>query len=177
MTSLRFHTRTAAATGVVLILVTWTSMISFGGMLAETVMLYPNIFRDAPASLVLARQFIVAGGPSDFFPPVGLATIVCGTLACVLTWRRPTVRWWPITAVAVFVVCEFLFSAMFFWPRNTVMFVDPIGSHPPEYLREVAAQFVAGHWVRVIGAGVTAVLMFTALLRWVAQTVTPEPDR
>ena len=141
-------------------------MISFGGILAETVMLYPNIFRDPPASLVLAREFIVAGGPSDFFPPLGLATILGGAAASALTWRTPALRWWPVAATAVFACCEFLFSAIFFWPRNDIMFVDPVGAHPPEYLRAVAAEFVAGHWVRVVGGALTAALLFTALLPW-----------
>jgi hypothetical protein len=150
----------------VLIGLVWTSMISFGGVVAETVMLYPNIFRDPPASLVQAREFIVAGGPADFFPPLGLSTVVLAALSTVLTWRTPRVRWWFAGAVVVFGLCEFLFSAVFFWPRNEIMFVDPVGTHSAELLREVAAEFNAAHWVRVIGGGLTAGFAFTGLLRW-----------
>jgi hypothetical protein len=153
-------------TRAALVAATWAAMISFGGVLAETVMLYPNIFRDPPGSLVLARDFLVAGSPSDFFPPLGMATILGCAAATASTWRDPRVRWWILSATVVYVCCEFLFSAVFFWPRNTIMFVDPVGTHAPAYLREVAAEFVAGHWVRVVGGGATAVLLFTALLRW-----------
>ncbi|MDH2426571.1 DUF1772 domain-containing protein [Sphaerisporangium sp. TRM90804] len=161
--------RESRITTATLVVLVWTSMISLGGVLAETVMLYPNIFRDPPASLAQAREFIVAGGPSDFFPPLGLSIIVCSALATLLTWRTPAVRWWAAGATVVFICAEFLFSAAFFWPRNTVMFVDPVGTHPAAYLRAVAAEFETGHWVRVAGGAATAALAFTGLLRWLRE--------
>jgi hypothetical protein len=148
-----------------LVVLVWAALINLGAILGEAVMLYPNIFRDPPASLLLAREFIVAGGPNDFFPPLGLGIILTAAVAVVLTWRTPSVRWWFVAATVTFVCCEFLLSAGYFWPRNTIMFVDPPGTHPDEYLRQVAAQFETGHWVRVIGAAVTAVASFTGLLR------------
>jgi len=152
----------------------WTAMLSFGGVAAETVMLYPNVFGDPPASLDRAREFLVAGGPSDYFPPLGATVVLSGLLAAALTWREPRLRWWIAGAAAVFIACDFVFSALFFWPRNEVMFVDPVGTHNPEYLRQVAREFVAGHWVRLAGGAVTSVLAFTALLRWVRATA-PAP--
>ena len=153
-----------------LIVMVWASMMSFGGVAAETVMLYPNIFNDAPASLDRAREFLVHGGPHAYFPPLGASVILSSVAATLLTWRDRRLRWWVAGATAVFVVCEFLFSAVFFWPRNEIMFVDPAGTHSPEYLRQVAAEFVAGHWVRFAGGAVTAVLAFVALLRFVRST-------
>ena len=159
-------------TTVSLIALVWTAMLSFGGVAAETVMLYPNIFGDAPASLDRAREFLVAGGPSDYFPPLGASVVLCSLAATVLTWRVPGLRGWIVGATAVFIACEFLFSVVFFWPRNDILFVDPVGTHTPEYLRQVAEEFVAGHWVRLVGGAVTSVLAFTALLRWVRATAT-----
>ncbi|MEV4136941.1 DUF1772 domain-containing protein [Dactylosporangium sp. NPDC049742] len=157
-------------TWITLVVLVWTAMLSFGGVAAETVMLYPNIFGDAPASLERAREFMVAGGPSDYFPPLG-ATVVLSSLAAVLlTWRDPRLRWWIAGAAGAFITCEFLFSAVFFWPRNEIMFVDPVGTHSPQYLRQVADEFVAGHRVRLAGGAVTAVLAFTALLRFARDT-------
>ena len=153
-------------TWTVLIALVWAAMLSFGGVAAETVMLYPNIFGDAPASLERAREFLVAGGPHDYFPPLGASVVVLGLTATVLTWRDRRLRWWIVAAAAVFIACEFLFSVVFFWPRNQIMFVDPVGTHSPAYLRQVAEEFVAGHWVRLAGGGVTAALAFTALLLW-----------
>ncbi|WP_448609248.1 DUF1772 domain-containing protein [Geodermatophilus sp. URMC 60] len=163
-------------TTVALVAVVWAAMLSFGGVAAETVMLYPNVFGDPPASLERAREFLVAGGPSDYFPPLGAAVVVSGLAATVLTWREPRVRWWVVGAAAVFIACDFVFSVLFFWPRNEVMFVDPVGTHPPERLRQVAEEFVLGHWVRLAGGAVTSALTFTALLRWVRATAsTPAP--
>ena len=161
-------------TTVALVALVWTAMLSFGGVAAETVMLYPNIFGDAPASLDRAREFLVAGGPSDYFPPLGATVVLSSLAATVLTWRVPRLRWWIVGAAAVFVVCEFLFSVAFFWPRNEIMFVDPAGTHSAEYLRQVAEEFVAGHRVRLVGGAVTSALAFTALLRWVRATAPAE---
>ena len=151
----------------VLVVLVWSSMMSFGGVAAETVMLYPNIFGDAPASLDRAREFLVAGGPSDYFPPLGALVVLMCLAATAFTWREPRIRWWIVAAAGVFIACEFLFSALFFWPRNEIMFVDPVGTHAPEYLRQVAQEFVAGHWVRLAGGAVASALALTALLRWV----------
>jgi len=163
--------RTTLTTAALVALV-WTAMVSFGGVAAETVMLYPNIFSDAPASLERARDFLVAGGPSDYFPPLGAAVVLSALAAGALTWNRTQLRCWVVGAAAVFIACEFLFSVLFFWPRNEIMFVDPVDTHTPEYLRQVAAEFVAGHRVRLAGGAVTVVLSFTALLRWVRATAT-----
>jgi hypothetical protein len=162
-------------TTIVLIALVWASMMSFGGVAAETVMLYPNIFGDAPASLDRARAFLVDGGPSDYFPPLGASVVLTAVAAVILTWRVRRLRWWVVVAAAVFIACEFLFSVLFFWPRNDIMFVDPPGTHTPEYLRQVAGEFVAGHRVRLIGGAVTSAFAFAALLSWVRGNARPAP--
>jgi hypothetical protein len=161
--------RTTVTTTALIVLV-WAALLSFGGVAASTGILYPNIFADPPASLDRAREFLVAGSPGDYFPPLGTAVVLTSLVTVALTWRDPRLRWWVAGAVAVFVACEVLFSVLFFWPRNEIMFVDPAGTHTAEYLRQVAAEFVAGHWVRLAGGAVTAALAFTALLRHVRMT-------
>src|ERR671917_47716 len=81
-------------TTVALIAFVWTAMLSFGGVAAETVMLYPNVFGAPPASLDRAREFLVAGGPSDYFPPLGATVVLSSLVAAALTWREPRLRWW-----------------------------------------------------------------------------------
>jgi hypothetical protein len=163
-------------TWTVLIVLVWASMLSFGGVAAETVMLYPNIFADPPESLVRAREFMIAGSPGDYFPPLGASVVAFGLAAMVIVWRDRRLRWWIAAAAATFIACEFLFSAVFFWPRNEIMFVDPIGAHSPEHLRQIAAEFVAGHRVRLIGGGLTAALAFIALMRWTRIAPAARPD-
>jgi hypothetical protein len=164
------RTTVTTVTTTTLIVLVWAALLSFGGVAAETVMLYPNIFVDPPASLDRAREFLVAGGPADYFPPLGATVVAVSLVSAALTWRDPRLRWWIAGATAVFVACEFLFSVVFFWPRNEIMFVDPPGTHSAEELRRIAAEFVAGHWVRLAGGAVTAGLAFTALLRQVRAT-------
>ena len=164
-------------TTAALVALVWTALLSFGGVAAETVMLYPNIFGDPPASLDRARKFLVAGGPSDYFPPLGAAVVVTSLAATVLTWRTPWLRSWVLAAAAVFVACDFILSVAFLWPRNEILFVDPVGTHPPEYPRQVAGEFLAGHWVRLIGGALTSGLAFTALLRWVRVSATAPTER
>lgn len=158
-------------TTVSLTVLVWTAMLSFGGVAAETVMFYPNVFGDPPESLDRAREFLVAGGPADYFPPLGATVVLSSLAATVLAWREPRLRWWVVGAAAVFVACEFLFSVLFFWPRNEIMFSDPVGTHSVEYLRQVAGEFVTGHWVRLGGGAVTAALAVVALLLWFGGTV------
>jgi hypothetical protein len=153
-------------TATVLLVLTVATTMNFGAIAGETVMLYPNIFRDPPDSLLQAREFMVAGSPSDFFPPLGLTVIATGAAAVLLTWRRRDVRWWMVGAAVVYLCCELLFSVWFFWPRNEIMFVDPVGTHSAEYLSQVAAEFEAGHWVRVVGGGASAALCITGALTW-----------
>jgi hypothetical protein len=45
------------------------------------------------------------------------------------------------------------------------MFIEGPAVHDTAYLQQVAAEFQAGHWVRVAAGAVTAVLAFTAMLR------------
>ncbi len=94
--------RTTVTTTALIVLV-WAALMSFGGVAAETVMLYPNIFADPPASLDRAREFLVAGGPSDYFPPLGATVVLTSLVTVALTWRNPRLRWWVAGAATVFV--------------------------------------------------------------------------
>lgn len=143
----------------------WMTTFAFGALASETALLYPNIFADVPASLVLALEFMAVTAPNDVLPPLGAATIATAVAAVVLTLRHPSVRMWTIGAALAMVLGELLFSAVWFWPRNTIMFVEGSAVHSAAYLQQVAAEFQAGHWVRVATGSVTALLACTGMLR------------
>ncbi|MGW0518666.1 DUF1772 domain-containing protein [Crossiella sp. NPDC003009] len=143
----------------------WVVMIAFGGVVVETVLLYPNIFRDPPASLAESMGFFQVVGPGDVFRPLGMATVAASVLAAVTLWRRPGVRWWFVASLVTLVLGEGVFSALFFWPRNTIMFTEGLAVHSAEFLRQTAAEFVTGHYFRVAFTGATAALAFTGLVR------------
>jgi NTP pyrophosphatase (non-canonical NTP hydrolase) len=51
------------------------------------------------------------------------------------------------------------------------MFIEGSAVHSAAYLQQVAAEFQAGHWVRVAAGATTAVLAFVAMLRMHAISV------
>jgi hypothetical protein len=54
-------------------------------------------------------------------------------------------RYWIVASVAM-IVGEGLFSMAFFWPRNTLMFVEGAAMHTAEMLKQTAREFQALHW-------------------------------
>ena len=145
----------------------WVTMIAFGAILTETIILYPNIFHDPPASLEEADRFFSQAGPGDFFRPLGAATIVLAVATVALLRHHRAARGWAGASLFTLVAGEFAFSALYFWPRNTIMFDEGPAVHSTEVLQQAAVEFETGHWVRLAISGVTAVLAFVALFRLV----------
>lgn len=143
----------------------WAALLMFGAVLMHTFLLYPNIFRDVPASLGEALEFMSVSAPSDVFPPFGLAIALTGLATTVLTWRIPAARYWILTSMGTLMVGEALFSWIFFWPRNAILFLEGTAVHPPAYLQQVAMEFQAGHWFRLAMLAATAALSFVGFLR------------
>ncbi len=144
----------------------WVAMVAFGGILVETIVIYPNVFHNVPESLAGAMDFFEVVGPADLFPPLGAATVVAGFASLVVLWRYPRVRIWIAASLVSLLLGEFLFSMLFFWPRNDIMFEEGIAVHSVEFLRQTAAEFETGHWLRLGMSAVTATLAFTGLLRF-----------
>ncbi|MDN5917503.1 MAG: DUF1772 domain-containing protein [Pseudonocardia sp.] len=159
------RTRPARAVSIVF---AWVAITTFSGVLIETLLIYPNVFADVPTSLARSTEFFSEVGPGDVFPVLGLTTLLTGLLTIVVTWPLRPARLRALGAVAVTLLGEFGFSAWFFWPRNTVMFVEGPAVHPAGELARVAWEFETGHWLRLALCGVTAVLAFSALLRVLA---------
>jgi hypothetical protein len=142
----------------------WVAMVMFGGVLVETWLIYPNVFADVPASLDRGLAFFTEVGPSAVFPRLGVATGVCGVATLVVWWRDREVRRFAAAAVGCLLLGELVFSMLYFWPRNDIMF-DQRARQPVEVLVRTAAEFETGHWFRLALCGVTAGLAFTALWR------------
>ncbi|MGH3979754.1 MAG: DUF1772 domain-containing protein [Pseudonocardiaceae bacterium] len=155
----------------------WSSAILFGSLLAETVLLYPNIFHDVPRSLETASTFMAAVNPGDYFPPLGMASLCLGVLAIALNWRVKAVRSWFLGAMLVVALGDYLLSALYMWERNTIMFQEGAAVHSVAYLQEVAREFETAHWVRIGAAGIAAVCVFVGLLRSYRERVLTSVDR
>ncbi len=143
----------------------WVLMILLGSILLETLMVYPNIFHDAPRSLETALAFMAVRGPSDFFPPLGFLSWLTGVASLVLGWRVRPARYW-IMGSLVMIVGEGLFSMAFFWPRNEIMFVEGSAVHSAAFLRQTAEEFQALHWARLAFNAAASAVAFLGFMKF-----------
>ena len=137
----------------------WVMMILLGSIILETFMIYPNIFRNPPESLELSMQFMALRAPNDFFPPLGFLSWVTGIGSLILGWRVKSARYW-IAGSILMIVGEGVASMALFWPRNTIMFIEGLAVHTPEFLRQTAREFEAMHWLRVGFNAIGSMLIF-----------------
>jgi hypothetical protein len=150
--------------GVILIYL-WLMMILLGSIMLETFMIYPNIFHNPPESFEVALQFMSEAAPNTFFPPLGFISWVTGALSVILGWRVKAARYWIVGSVLM-ILGEGLASMTLFWPRNTIMFVEGLAVHSPEFLRQTAAEFENLHWLRVGFNVAGSVMLFTGMLKY-----------
>lgn len=111
-------------------------------------------------------DFAVVRGPRDFFPPVGTLAFLTGIGTLILGWRVKAARYWILGSVTVILIGEFLLSAAFFWPRNTIMFEEGTAVHSVAYLKQTAREFQAGHWLRLAMSAAASALSFVGFLKF-----------
>ncbi|TCP48503.1 uncharacterized protein DUF1772 [Tamaricihabitans halophyticus] len=144
----------------------WIAMVAFGGISVETIVIYPNVFHNVPSSLAQSMEFFTVTGPADFFPPMGLVTAIAAVATVALLWRARPARWWVTASLGSLAIGEWLFSVLYFWPRNDLMFEEGIAVHTAEVLRQTAVEFETGHWLRLGMSALTATLAFVGFLRY-----------
>jgi hypothetical protein len=149
----------------------WLLMLVFGGVVCETFIVYPNVFHHVPESLAIARKFAVVAGPGTYFPPLGAATMITGLVSLFFTWRSQSVRKYLMISLGLFFFGEFIFSVLFFWPKNDIMFGKNAELQSAAYLQKIATQFRTGHWVRVLVSGISATIMFGGYIRFIVSRV------
>jgi hypothetical protein len=142
----------------------WILMILLGAIVLETFMVYPNIFRDPPASFDVALEFMSVRAPNDFFPPLGFVSWVLSVASLILSWRVSTARYWMLLSLLM-ILCEGVASMLLFWPRNEIMFVEGTAVHSAEFLRQTAREFQAMHWSRLVFNAVASVAVFVGFLQ------------
>ena len=158
-------------TFVVLLTYLWAMMILLGSLVLETFMIYPNIFHNAPDRFGIALQFMSVTGPSDYFRPFGMASVLLGVLAVLAGWRISSARWWVVASLLM-ILCEGVSSMLFFWPRNTILFVEGAAVHSVEVLRQTAQEFELWHWSRLAFNAASAVFIFIGFLRFYRYAIT-----
>ncbi|RIK41791.1 MAG: hypothetical protein DCC55_10820 [Chloroflexi bacterium] len=149
----------------------WVMMILLGSIVLETFMIYPNIFHDPPESFEIALAFMSVRAPSDFFPPLGFLSWVTGAGSLILGWRVKSARYWILGSLLM-IVGEGLVSMAFFWPRNTIMFIEGPAVHSAEFLRQTAQEFQTLHWLRLAFNVVGSALIFIGFLKFYRYSIT-----
>jgi hypothetical protein len=167
-------------TFVALLIYLWVMMILLGSLVLETFMVYPNIFHNAPERFGIALEFMTVTGPAQYFRPFGMASVLLGGVAVLASWRIPSVRWWVVASLLM-ILCEGVSSMLFFWPRNTILFVEGAAVHSVEVLRQTASEFQTWHWSRLAFNAASAAFIFVGFLRFyhytiISQTIEPRTD-
>lgn len=160
----RYH-----VTFVVILIYLWVMMLLSGSIVLETFMLYPNIFYNPPHSLELAKQFMSVRAPGDFFPLLGFLCWVAGAGSLILGWRVRRARY-LIAGSLLMIAADGLFSMLFFWPRNTIMFIEGTAVHSVDLIKQTAREFQALHWARLLFSQAGSVLIFTGFLKFYRQS-------
>ena len=152
----------------------WVMMILLGSIVLETFMVYPNIFYNPPESLKAGLDFMKVRAPHDFYPPLGFFSWVMGAGSLLFGWRVRSARYWILASVAM-IIAEGLFSMAFFWPRNTIMFIEGPAMHSAAVLRQTAQEFQRMHWWRVAFNVIGSAAMFKGFLAYYRCNITTEP--
>jgi uncharacterized membrane protein len=140
----------------------WAVGIFTGAIVFNTLVFYPNIFRQVPESLELTMAFLKVRGPHHFFPPFGAILIVCNMVLVAVWWRTKQVRNLLLLSMVIYIVFEFIFSVTFFWEKNTIMFIEGQSKHSINFLQSTADSFQKWHWVRVIASTAASILIFVS---------------
>jgi hypothetical protein len=159
-------------TFAILLTYLWVLMIFLGAILFETFIVYPNIFHDVPRSLETTMTFVVVRDPRDFFAPAGMLGMLTGVRALIFGWRVNSTRSWILASVAIILVGEILLSVAYFWPRNTIMFVEGAAIHSVAQLKQTAQEFQTGHWLRVTMSAAAATSAFLGFLKFYRHRIT-----
>ncbi|KPV54098.1 hypothetical protein SE17_05795 [Kouleothrix aurantiaca] len=157
-------------TSAALLLYLWVMLILLGSLVLETFVIYPNIFYNAPERFPIALQFMSVTGPAQFFRPLGMASVFLGAIALLVSWRIPSARWW-VAASVLMILCEGVSSMLFFWPRNTILFVEGAAQHSADVLRQTANEFQTWHWSRLAFNAASAAFIFIGYLRFYRFTI------
>lgn len=151
---------------VIVFVYAYLQLIMTGTIVFQTFVMYPNIFRDPPASLELSMQFFSAVAPGDFFPPFGAAIVVTGIISLLLSFRYKKAFWYLLASVIFLFMGDGILSILYFWPRNTILFVEGLQKHSIATLQKVAAEFYWAHFARLFTSAAASIFALIGLLRF-----------
>ncbi|MFF3224340.1 hypothetical protein ACFYV7_16220 [Nocardia suismassiliense] len=153
---------------------------AFGTTAAETMLLYPNIFRDIPESLELTEQFMSVVAVGDVMRPLGGVLTLCALIAGAAAVRYRIGLRWVGLSLASLVSGQFLLSVLYQWPRASILF-DDRDKHTLAEIERAATEFLIGQGFRIAAAALTALFAVAAALvcyrrRVLARSTEPVPS-
>ncbi|MEV0252356.1 hypothetical protein AB0H76_37610 [Nocardia sp. NPDC050712] len=136
---------------------------AFATTAAETMLLYPNIFRDIPESLAQTEDFMSVVAVGDVMRPMGMVLTLCAlaALGAALYFRRA--RGWVAASLVSLISGQFLLSILYQWPRASILF-DDRDQHTLGEIESAATEFLIGQGFRIAAALATAVFAVAAAL-------------
>jgi uncharacterized membrane protein len=149
---------------LIVFIFSYLQVIMAGTVVFQTFVMYPNIFSNPPASLELSMQFFQRVAPGDFFPPFGAALLGTGLVSLLITFRYKKVFYYLLASVLLLFIGDGILSIFYFWPRNTVLFIEGLSIHSAETLHRVAIEFERAHYFRLLtstAASICAVIGLT----------------
>ncbi|MBF6439054.1 hypothetical protein [Nocardia cyriacigeorgica] len=136
---------------------------AFATTAVETMLLYPNIFREVPDSLAQTEEFMSVVAVGDVMRPMGGVLTLTALIACAVAVRYRMGRAWMTASLISLISGQFLLSVLYQWPRASILF-DDRDEHTLAEIEQAASEFLLGQGVRIAAAGVTAVCAVVAAL-------------
>jgi uncharacterized membrane protein len=99
--------------------------IVLGANVYTSVVDAPNWGANPPQGFEAARRYMSVRDPGDFFRVFSPAAQIAILAAVVACWRVRQVRWLAVAAFAAVVAADSM-TFMYFYPRNDIMFVNPL---------------------------------------------------
>ena len=135
----------------------------FGGSLYDSLVMAPNYRIGIPQSLEHVRQFMEAANPGSFFRVISPLTQLSILISLILGWRLPVGRKWWLLPALLLIVAGDVFTFTFHYPRNAILFHDPMHT-PPEVLERAAREWAYGNYLRILLVGAALICALKALL-------------
>ncbi|GAA5079471.1 DUF1772 domain-containing protein [Nocardia iowensis] len=132
----------------------------FAITVAETIFLYPNMFRGVPESLALSDEFMTVVDIGAVMRPMGMVMTLCAVIAIVVAlWARQARGW--IAASLIFLIGGQFLSVLYQWPRASIF--GERDQHTVEELERAVTEFLVGHGFRIAASLAAAVLAIAAV--------------
>lgn len=120
-----------------------------GAAMYESVVMAPNYAHSVPESLEAAKRFMGATNPGNYFRVAAPLTQITLLITLVLNWRGADGRRWWLFGALGFAVAVDVITFAFHFPRNAILFTDPMNTRP-EVLTAAVTEWIYGNYVRVL---------------------------